>query len=79
MRDALRDAALLTAAYVGFQLAPATLGTVPFAMLGGQLAGPRGVIVGVGIGSLSFGRLAAFLAAFRKSAHSKRRSWSPSA
>jgi len=40
----------------------ATLGTVPPALLGAWLYGPRGVILGVGIGSVAFGALAAVLA-----------------
>ncbi len=40
----------------------ATLGTVPPAMLGAALYGPRGVIAGMGIGSLVFGVLGIALA-----------------
>ena len=40
----------------------ATLGTVPPAMLGATLYGPRGVIAGMGLGSLAFGILGILLA-----------------
>lgn len=40
----------------------ATLGTVPPAMLGAALYGPRGVIAGMGLGSLAFGVLGIWLA-----------------
>ena len=47
-----------------FNWGRATLGTVPFALVGAHLAGPRGVIAGIGIGSVAFG-IAAFVAALR--------------
>ena len=40
----------------------ATLGTMPPALIGGALYGPRGVIAGVGIGSLTFGLVGIVLA-----------------
>ncbi|MDP4023641.1 MATE family efflux transporter [Methylobacterium sp. NEAU 140] len=40
----------------------ATLGTVPPALLGGALYGPRGVVAGMGLGSLAFGALGILLA-----------------
>jgi Na+-driven multidrug efflux pump len=40
----------------------ATLGTVPPAMLGAALYGPRGVVAGMGVGSLVFGALGILLA-----------------
>ena len=40
----------------------ATLGTIPPAMLGAALYGPRGVVAGMGIGSLIFGALGILLA-----------------
>jgi Na+-driven multidrug efflux pump len=40
----------------------ATLGTVPPAMLGAALYGPRGVVAGMGLGSLVFGALGLLLA-----------------
>ncbi|MBP1181848.1 MATE family efflux transporter [Methylobacterium sp. PvR107] len=40
----------------------ATLGTVPPAMLGASLYGPRGVVAGMGLGSLVFGALGILLA-----------------
>ncbi|ACL62004.1 MATE family efflux transporter [Methylobacterium nodulans] len=41
-----------------FNWGRATLGTMPFAVLGAHLGGPEGVIVGVGAGSLIFGAAA---------------------
>ncbi|WP_336485649.1 MATE family efflux transporter [Methylobacterium nigriterrae] len=46
----------------GLNWGRATLGTMPPALLGAALYGPRGVIAGVGIGSLGFGCLAIVLA-----------------
>jgi putative MATE family efflux protein len=40
----------------------ATLGTVPPALLGASLWGPRGVVAGMGLGSLAFGALGILLA-----------------
>ncbi|MGH1570209.1 MATE family efflux transporter [Methylobacterium sp. P31] len=40
----------------------ATLGTMPPAMLGAALCGPRGVVAGMGVGSLVFGALGILLA-----------------
>jgi putative MATE family efflux protein len=47
-----------------FNWGRATIGTMPFAALGAHLAGPRGAIAGVGVGSLVFG-VFAILTAFR--------------
>jgi putative MATE family efflux protein len=47
-----------------FNWAKATLGTIPFALLGAQWAGPEGVMAGVGLGSVIFG-VASTLWAFR--------------
>jgi MATE family, multidrug efflux pump len=41
-----------------FNWGRATLGTMPFAVWGASVAGPKGVIAGVGIGSLVFGSAA---------------------
>ncbi len=38
-----------------FNWAKATIGTIPFAIYGAQVAGPEGVMVGVAIGSIIFG------------------------
>jgi Na+-driven multidrug efflux pump len=38
-----------------YNWAKATLGTVPFAMLGAHLAGPEGVLAGIAVGSVVFG------------------------
>jgi hypothetical protein len=46
-----------------FNWGRATIGTMPFALAGAHYAGPRGAIVGVGIGSVAFG-LAAIATAF---------------
>ncbi len=46
-----------------FNWGRATIGTMPFAIWGAQLAGPQGVIAGIGVGSLVFG-LAALVTAF---------------
>jgi len=46
-----------------FNWGRATLGTMPFAVWGAKLAGPQGVIAGIGVGSLVFG-LAALVTAF---------------
>lgn len=46
-----------------FNWGRATLGTMPFAVWGAKLAGPQGVIAGIGVGSLTFG-LAALVTAF---------------
>lgn len=47
-----------------FNWGRATLGTVPFALLGGAWGGPTGVLVGVALGSVLFG-VAGILTAFR--------------
>jgi putative MATE family efflux protein len=47
-----------------FNWGRATIGTMPFAAFGAQLAGPEGAIAGVGVGSCLFG-LAAIWTAFR--------------
>jgi Na+-driven multidrug efflux pump len=47
-----------------FNWGRATLGTMPFALLGAHYGGPEGAIVGVGIGSVVFGT-AAIATAFR--------------
>jgi len=47
-----------------FNWGRATLGTMPFALLGAHFGGPEGAILGVGIGSVVFGS-AAILTAFR--------------
>ncbi|WP_018263680.1 MATE family efflux transporter [Methylobacterium sp. WSM2598] len=47
-----------------FNWGRATLGTMPFAVLGARLGGPEGALLGVGAGSVAFGALA-LLAAFR--------------
>ena len=39
-----------------------TLGTVPFALWGAQVAGPQGVLIGQALGGVVFGLLAVFLA-----------------
>ena len=39
-----------------------TLGTVPFALWGAQVAGPQGVLIGQAFGGVVFGLLAVFLA-----------------
>jgi putative MATE family efflux protein len=46
-----------------FNWARATLGMAPFAIVGAQLNGPRGALLGIGIGSAPFG-IAAILTAF---------------
>jgi Na+-driven multidrug efflux pump len=38
-----------------FNWAKATIGTIPFAIYGAEIAGPEGVMVGVAIGSIIFG------------------------
>lgn len=48
----------------GFNWAKATLGTIPFALVGAHAAGPEGVMVGTALGSVIFG-VASVLAAFR--------------
>ncbi|MCJ2035294.1 MATE family efflux transporter [Methylobacterium sp. J-068] len=54
----------------------ATLGTVPPALLGAHLYGPKGVIAGVGFGSVLFG-LTAIVLAFRTVATLERRAVPP--
>lgn len=51
-------------ASTAFNWGRATLGTIPPALLGASLAGPKGALVGAGLGSVVFGT-AAILAAFR--------------
>jgi Zn-dependent protease with chaperone function len=46
-----------------FNWGRATLGIVPFALLGAHLAGPHGALVGIGLGSVPFG-IAAIVTAF---------------
>jgi Na+-driven multidrug efflux pump len=46
-----------------FNWGRATVGTMPFALLGAWLAGPEGAIAGIGFGSLIFG-VAAIITAF---------------
>ncbi|HEV2602807.1 MAG TPA: MATE family efflux transporter [Microvirga sp.] len=46
-----------------FNWGRATLGMVPFALLGAHLAGPHGALVGIGLGSVPFG-IAAIVTAF---------------
>lgn len=48
----------------GFNWAKATAGTIPFAMVGAQVAGPEGVLAGTAIGSVIFG-IVSVVAAFR--------------
>jgi putative MATE family efflux protein len=45
-------------ASTGFNWGRATLGTIPFAVLGAWLAGPQGALAGTGVGSLVFGTAA---------------------
>jgi putative MATE family efflux protein len=47
-----------------FNWGKATLGTIPFALAGARLAGPEGVMAGIGIGSVIFGLVSA-AAAYR--------------
>jgi putative MATE family efflux protein len=47
-----------------FNWAKATIGTIPFALLGAHWAGPEGVMIGTAVGSLIFG-VASVLWAFR--------------
>ena len=47
-----------------FNWGRATLGTMPFALLGADLGGPKGALVGSALGSCLFG-IAAILTAFR--------------
>jgi putative MATE family efflux protein len=47
-----------------FNWARATLGMIPFAMLGAAVAGPKGAIAGIGFGSIAFG-IGAIVVAFR--------------
>ena len=54
----------------------ATVGTVPFALLGAHLGGPQGALVGTGVGSLVFGTLAVIVA-FRTVTVLERRASSP--
>jgi putative MATE family efflux protein len=42
----------------GFNIAKSTLGTIPFVIIGGQLAGAAGVLVGQALGGLIFAMLA---------------------
>jgi hypothetical protein len=46
----------------GFNWARATLGVVPFAFLGAALAGPKGAVMGLALGSVAFGIGAIFTA-----------------
>ncbi|MGY2050733.1 MATE family efflux transporter [Methylobacterium sp. JK268] len=63
-------------ASTAFNWGRATLGTMPFALLGARLGGPEGVLVGVGLGSIAFGTLA-LLAAFRVVGVLERRAAAP--
>ena len=47
-----------------FNWAKATIGTIPFAMVGADMAGPEGVLAGTAIGSVIFG-IASVYAAYR--------------
>jgi len=47
-----------------FNWAKATLGTIPFAMLGARLGGPEGLLAGTALGSVIFG-VASVITAFR--------------
>jgi Na+-driven multidrug efflux pump len=38
-----------------FNWAKATIGTIPFALYGAQVAGPEGVMIGMALGSIIFG------------------------
>ncbi len=38
-----------------FNWAKATIGTIPFAIVGGQYYGPEGIMAGIAIGSVIFG------------------------
>lgn len=51
-----------------FNWGKATLGTIPFAMIGGQHYGPEGIMAGIAIGSVIFG-IASVAWAFRIVAH----------
>ena len=53
-----------------FNWAKATLGTIPFAMAGGHLAGPEGVLAGTALGSVIFG-IASVWTAYRVVARSE--------
>ncbi len=55
-----------------FNWARATLGMVPFAMLGAHLGGPKGALIGIGTGSVAFG-IAAIFTAFWTVRHLERR------
>jgi putative MATE family efflux protein len=46
-----------------FNWGRATLGMIPFAYFGAQMAGPKGALVGIGLGSVAFG-IAAIITAF---------------
>jgi Na+-driven multidrug efflux pump len=46
-----------------FNWGRATLGMIPFAYFGAQVAGPKGALVGIGLGSVAFG-IAAIITAF---------------
>jgi putative MATE family efflux protein len=47
-----------------FNWGKATLGTIPFALMGAHLAGPEGVLAGIALGSVIFG-VASVIAAYR--------------
>jgi putative MATE family efflux protein len=46
----------------GFNWARATIGMIPFALLGASMAGPKGAIAGIALGSVAFGIVAIFTA-----------------
>ena len=52
-----------------FNWGKATLGTIPFALVGAHLAGPEGVLAGIALGSVIFG-VASVLTAYRIAARS---------
>jgi len=47
-----------------FNWAKATLGTIPFAIIGARLGGPEGLLAGTALGSVIFG-IASVITAYR--------------